>query len=247
MTSYPLPSGLFVTGTDTGIGKTWTACALLWSIVAAGLRTGAYKPACSGAEFDAQGEPVWEDIERLSAACGGVWPKERICPQRFLAPLAPPAAAAAEGRCVDDSAVLAGAAWWDGQVDLLIVEGAGGWLAPLTENRTMADLAVELGYPVVLVAANRLGTINHTLLTLESIRQRGLPVAAVVLNDVHPTTDASAATNAGLISRFGAVTRVATLSHQSPTVFARRRPLTGVDWKALAARPFEESAAGDAW
>jgi dethiobiotin synthetase len=226
---------LFVTGTDTGVGKTRTACAILHAARASGLRVGAYKPACSGAERDATRRLCWEDVDALSSASGGEHPSERICPQRFVAPLAPPAAAEAEGRHVDYEITVSGATWWDGQVDLLVVEGAGGWLCPLTESHTMADLAAELGAPVVVVAANRLGTINHTLLTLEAVRQRGLPVAAVVLSDVSPQADASAATNAEWLMRYADIPCLATLAHGDTQIRTRGRNLTGLDWQALAA------------
>jgi dethiobiotin synthetase len=227
--------GLFITGTDTGVGKTAVACAIARAGVAAGLKVGVYKPACSGAELDASGVPRWEDPEQLAAACGGRWPLERISPQRFLAPLAPPAAARLEDRDVDFPLAVAGARWFEGRCDLLLVEGAGGWLCPLTDSRTFADLAVELGFPVVVVAANRLGTINHTLLTLEAIRSRRLETAAIVLNDLAAEAELSAETNLAEITRHSHVPCAASFSYGGSDIVTRSVPLTGIDWLARAA------------
>src|SRR5689334_19570706 len=100
--------GLFITGTDTGVGKTHIACGILRDLREAGVRSGAYKPACSGVEFLADGRQSWSDIEALAIATGNEFPLERICPQRFAAPLAPPAAASAEGRHVDPELLVSG-------------------------------------------------------------------------------------------------------------------------------------------
>lgn len=195
------PRGLFITGTDTGVGKTCVACFIAREARDAGVTVGVYKPVCSGASPDARGEPAWDDVERLSASVGHEFPPDRICPQRFAAPLAPPLAARQEGRAVDAALLRTGAAWWIGQVELLLVEGAGGLLAPLTDDETVADLAADLGYPMLLVAADRLGTINHTLLTVEVAERRGLNVAGIVLNRISAERDDSSARNAAEIER----------------------------------------------
>jgi dethiobiotin synthetase len=109
------------------------------------------------------------------------WPEDWVCPQRFLAPLAPPLAAAQEGKIVNFQQLVDGANRF-GSADCLLIEGAGGWLSPLTDTRTNADLAVALETPILIVARSGLGTINHTLLTIEAIRSRGLLVAGIVLN-----------------------------------------------------------------
>jgi len=225
-------NGLFITGTDTGIGKTYVACSIIRAAVTQGLRIGAYKPVCSGAEI-VDGRPRWEDVEALAAALQDDLPPERICPQRFLAPLAPPAAAAAEGRRVDEPLLADGVDWWRDQVDLLVVEGVGGWLCPLAESRTIAELAAELGFPVLVVAANRLGTINHTLLTLESIRSRGLSVAGIVLNDVSMRSDLSVATNAADLWERADVPWLATLGHGRDELVTRDGMASAVDWNFL--------------
>jgi dethiobiotin synthetase len=198
--------GLFITGTDTGVGKTHIAALILRELRATGYRAGAYKPVCSGAVEDAAGLPHWDDLDRLQAAlCAGandpaaadLCGVERIGPQRFLAPLAPPLAARLEGKEVDLSLVDTGLTWWLERVEGVIIEGAGGWLCPLTMTTTLADWVADWGWPVLLVARRGLGTINHTLLTIEAIRRRGLTVAGVVLNETTPTTaDLSLADNA---------------------------------------------------
>lgn len=187
--------GLFITGTDTGVGKTHVACGILRDLRAAGVQVGAYKPVCSGAELLDDGQQVWRDIEALAAATDNRFPPERIGPQRFAAPLAPPAAAAAEGRSVEPQLLVAGRDWWSGRVELLVIEGAGGLLSPVAEGLSNADLAQQLGYPLVVVAADRLGVINHTLLTVEVALARGLRVAGVILNRIHETPDLSVNSN----------------------------------------------------
>lgn len=224
--------GLFITGTDTAVGKTWTACALIRAGLRFGLRMGAYKPACSGAEIGADGRPRWEDLEALAGALGSN-NQESIGPQRFLAPLAPPLAAAAEGKSIDRQQLFTGAAAWTDRCDVLIVEGAGGFLCPLTEDLTFADLALQLGVPVLVVAANRLGVINHTLLTLEAIARRGLRLRGVVLCDVQPVPDASADLNAAALQRYAKLPWLGRIRHGESVIQARDAPLTEVDFRSF--------------
>ena len=186
-------------------------------------------------EIDADGSPRWADLDALSDALDGEFSPEQICSQRFLAPLAPPAAAAIEGREVDDDALNRDCDVWRSRCDLLIVEGAGGFLCPLTDRRTFADLAVEIGFPVLVVAANRLGTVNHTLLTLEAIARRGLTLAGLVLNDIGPVADESAEGHAELIQRFAGVPWLGRVMSGERRIETRRGALTGLDLQLLAA------------
>jgi len=174
--------GLFITGTDTGVGKTQVVQLIARQLLRQGASLGLYKPACSGADFTADGQPAWNDIERLHTALHGAYPRELICPQAFRAPLAPPMAAALEGRQVDVAKIDAGLVAWAGQVDQLLIEGAGGWLCPLTATLSFADWVARWQLPVLIVARRGLGTINHTLLTIESIQRRNLNVVGVILN-----------------------------------------------------------------
>ncbi len=180
---------LFVTGTDTAVGKTWISCLLIRHLIATGHRTGAYKPVCSGAECSPEGVLTWHDPGALSDACGGRFPIDWICPQRYAAPVAPPVAARLEGRCVDANLRMAGLQRGQPVAETVVVEGAGGLLCPLSDDLTVADLAMSIGSRLVVVAANRLGVVNQTLLTLEVARSRDLPVLAVVLNDLRPAMD----------------------------------------------------------
>ncbi|MBM4074327.1 MAG: dethiobiotin synthase, partial [Planctomycetes bacterium] len=139
------PPGLFVTGTDTNIGKTHIATMIGRESVRSGVRAGVYKPACSGAVIDSDNRPHWEDIDRLRDSVRDAWSDElltddAICPQRFLAPLAPHLAARQEGREVDFNLLMSGRDLWTDRADFLIVEGAGGFLSPVTTTATVADL-----------------------------------------------------------------------------------------------------------
>jgi len=180
---------LFIAGTDTGVGKTHVSTILLQELAELGFRTGAFKPACSGATLTEKHSPRWEDIDRLAAVLTERPDSNAICPQRFLAPLAPPLAARREGRIVDTEAINHGLLAWQAHCKALIVEGAGGWLCPLTETETFADWVTRWRMPVLIVARRGLGTINHTLLTIGAIRNRRLPIAGVVLNETSPLND----------------------------------------------------------
>lgn len=214
MNSAIPPHGLFITGTDTGVGKTMVTAALARAWLGEGHRVGIYKPACSGSDIGPDGA-IWSDIEIHHSALGGQFPRAGICPQCFDAPLAPPVAARLEHRSVDERLLRSGACWWKGQCDWLLVEGVGGFLCPLTEAGTIADFAVELQYPVLVVARAGLGTLNHTLLTIEAIRTRNLPIAGVVLNECDGKPDESMATNAAEISRRGQCPVLMEIPHQS--------------------------------
>ncbi len=216
-------SGFFITGTDTGVGKTVFTSAFVRALRDAGVPVAAYKPACSGmvhppARSASKGlgedpllaqrasvRPFWSDVELLYAATNAAFPRERLCPQTFLAPLSPPAAAALEGRGVDEALLVEGYRWLAERADLVLVEGAGGFYSPISTNWLNADLAERIGLPVLIVAPNRLGTINQTLLTIEAIRQRGLTVAGVILNRMSEAVNASTATNAVEIQQRGRV------------------------------------------
>lgn len=180
---------LFITGTDTGVGKTHVASVVLRELQQTGHRVGAYKPVCSGAETQADGTPRWDDLERLAAALGRPKSTDQIGPQRFLAPLAPPLAARLESRTVDVGLLDRGLLAWRDQCETLVVEGAGGWLCPLTETRSFADWVNQWRLPVLIVARRGLGTINHTLLTIAAIRSRRLPIVGVILNQSTPADD----------------------------------------------------------
>ncbi len=198
--------GLFVTGTDTGVGKTEVAAALVAGWRARGLDVGAMKPAQSGVE---DGLPT--DADRLRTAAGGGDPPELVCPYTLRAPLAPAVAARLEGVEIDVQRVLEAAQELGRRHAALVVEGAGGLLVPLSATSTFADLAVALGLPVLVVARAGLGTVNHTALTCEALRARGLRVSGVVLNRSTAAADPSEPHNAAEIERLTGARVLATL------------------------------------
>jgi dethiobiotin synthetase len=191
------PPGLFVIGTDTGVGKTFVGCQLARSLVASSIRVGVYKPVASGISPDEPSDP-----QRLHDAASLAYGLELVCPQVFRAPLAPPIAASAERRQVDERLLVSGASSWKGKCDFLIVEGAGGALSPISNQMTVLDLAVRLRYPLLLVVANRLGCVNHTLLTIEAAKLRGLSIDAIVINHRTAWADQSQPGNVEMIKRF---------------------------------------------
>ena len=201
-----MPPGWFVTGTDTGVGKTVVAGALALLVREQGRRVGVFKPVASGCRRDMRLGLVSEDVEFLAHCADAEVTLETINPVRYAGDLAPMVAAERCKRPVDWGAIDAG---WE-QVrqtsDWLIAEGAGGLLVPIDRKNNMADLAARLGLPLVIVARPGLGTINHTLLTIEAAKQRKLKIAAVVINRYHPHSATLAEeTNPEVIARLARI------------------------------------------
>jgi dethiobiotin synthetase len=173
------PPGLFITGTDTGVGKTYVTARIAEALVASGRQVGVYKPVASGCSAGGA------DPDILWRAAGRPGRKERVCPQTFTAALAPHQAARQEGKAVDPDLLRRGVRYWQERSDIVLVEGVGGLLSPVTEQEYVADLACDFGYPLVVVAPNVLGVINQTLQTLVTAAafRDGLSVAGVVLNE----------------------------------------------------------------
>ena len=147
---------MFITGTDTDVGKTYVAALIARSLVAAGHRVGVYKPVASGCRAE-HSDLVSDDAPALWEAAGRPGELEHVCPQRFTAPLAPPAAARAEGRLIDADLLRSGLDYWSLRSDIVLVEGVGGLMSPLDDERYVADLAYDFGFPLVVVARNALG------------------------------------------------------------------------------------------
>jgi dethiobiotin synthetase len=231
----------FITGTDTGAGKTHFTVWLARQLTAAGYRVGAYKPVCSGA-IVVHGHEAWEDAERLAAALDNRWPIERIAPQCFREPLAPPVAAGLESREVDERLLISGADWWSDRVDVLLVEGAGGWFSPVSTHWTNADLAQRLQSPVILLAGNRLGVINQTLLSIAAIRQTS-ELAGVILNQVSsPDTGLPAGfdpvqSNRQEIERRSGIRLWGVLSHGEHPELRENGVPVSPDWSRLLSLP----------
>jgi dethiobiotin synthetase len=173
----PRARGFFVTGTDTGVGKTVVACALVRALRAEGIDIAAMKPAETGV-----GEAGPLDAIALREAAGGTDDLADVCPLQFALPTAPNVAAQAEGSKVDLARVDRAFARIASRHAAVVVEGAGGLLVPTTDDETMADLASRLGLPLLLVARAALGTINHTRLCLDAIAARGLDCVGVVIS-----------------------------------------------------------------
>ena len=175
-------AALFITGTGTDIGKTYVTCALIRALKAKGAPVDAFKPVVSG--FD-PADAAGSDPARLAAALGDAGGVFRIAPRRYRAPLSPNIAARLEGETLilDDLVIDAVARTAAARDGLLLVEGAGGVMSPLTDNETNLDMIAALGAPVVLVAGSYLGTISHVLTALLALRAVKTHVAAVVMSE----------------------------------------------------------------
>lgn len=177
--------GYFITGTDTGVGKTLVSAALLHAFAAQGLRVVGMKPVAAGCEWR-DGEPYWEDVAQLQAASNVDVPLALRNPYRFDPPIAPHIAASLAGTRIELAVIHRGYTDLQNHADSIIVEGAGGFYVPLNESDTMADLAQQLALPVILVVGMRLGCINHALLTVQAILNQGLVLAGWVANQLDP-------------------------------------------------------------
>ncbi|MFQ5699092.1 MAG: dethiobiotin synthase [Myxococcota bacterium] len=177
--------GLFVTGTDTGCGKTTVGCALARHARAQRLRVRILKPVETGCSEEEK-ERVALDARRLARAAGDERSPSSLCPYRLALPAAPSVAAAAEGLEIDPLRIESAYREAASDSDLVLVEGAGGLRVPVAPELEMVDLAARLGLPLVVVCRARLGTLNHTLLTLEAAARRGLPVVGVVISHTDP-------------------------------------------------------------
>ncbi len=195
--------GFFVTGTDTGVGKSLVACALLHALAARGLRVVGMKPVAAGAQLQ-NGVWVNEDVEQLIAASNVVAPREQVNPYCFEPPIAPHIAAEINFNFIKINKLNKSFQALSALANIVIVEGAGGFCVPLNDSETSADLARELALPVVLVVGMRLGCINHALLTAEAVRARGLVLAGWVANHVTPDMLHADANVAALQARLAA-------------------------------------------
>jgi dethiobiotin synthetase len=183
-------AGFFVTGTDTEVGKTVATCQLLRAFAASGRVSVGMKPVASGCEerTGPNGEQlVWNaDVAGHAAASSLKADAALVNPYRFMPPIAPHLAAREAGVTVSLPHIQDCCQQLQQQADVVLIEGAGGWLAPLNDEAFMADLAAMLGFPVILVVGMRLGCINHALLTAQAIRAKGLTLAGWVANRVDP-------------------------------------------------------------
>jgi dethiobiotin synthetase len=183
----------FITGTDTDSGKTYVTCLLLEALKRAGRNAAGFKPFVCGGR---------EDAIHLLNASGGDLTLDEVNPVWLKVPAAPFAAALMENRRFELNDVLARFQDLAARFDHILVEGAGGWEVPLTEFATLADFGQRLGLPVIVVVNNRLGCLNHALLTVRNIQARGLTCAGLILNYVKDERDAASISNRMVLERF---------------------------------------------
>lgn len=184
-----MKKGIFITGTDTGAGKTYVACEIAKALKARGINTGVMKPICSGDRGD---------VKKLIKAAGVEEGVEKVNPVFLKAPLAPYISAKLERKKIDLYLIRNNFKYLKDKYKFLVVEGAGGTLVPVTKKYFMIDIIEEFGFPAIVVAKPFLGTINHTLLTVEKLRAKGIKVAGIILSGGKNNTLAEK-TNPGLI------------------------------------------------
>jgi len=211
--------GLFVTGTDTGVGKTLVACAIARALADRGIAVGVLKPAETGAA-----RPPGSDLRQLAAAARDRGDPALRAPYTFRAPLAPWIAGALEGVRISPRRILACFRAIAREREFVIVEGAGGLRVPYARGLDGAGIARLLGAPVLIVARDALGTINHTVLTIESARRQGLRIAGIVLNRIRSRPDPSIDSNASAIAEITRARILGTfpyLARRDPAALAR--------------------------
>ncbi len=186
--SWATPQGAawFVTGTDTGVGKSLVACALMWHLRARYARIAGMKPVAAGTVRGPSGQWSNEDVLALQAAASVDLPQSLVNPYLLHAPVSPHIAAQREGVSIALEAITKACSSLREMSDALVVEGAGGFRVPLSATLDGADLALALGLPVILVVGLRLGCLNHAMLTAESIAARGLRLVGWVANHLDP-------------------------------------------------------------
>ena len=193
-------SAWFIAGTDTEVGKTHAACALISALRAQGRKVAAMKPIAAGT--DAQGRN--DDIERLRAVANVEVPRELMTPYLFAPAIAPHLAAQEAGVRIEIAPIVAAFQQLALLADNVVVEGVGGFRVPLNDHQDTADLAVALGLPVILVVGLRLGCLSHALLTAEAIERRGLNLAGWIANHIDPAMERQSANIAALTARLNA-------------------------------------------
>jgi dethiobiotin synthetase len=227
--------GLFITATDTEVGKTVIAGAIANYFLRQGARIAVSKPMATGCVYRREGM-VSEDAEFLASCADARFPLDIICPQRYREPLAPAVAADRAQQPLDWNAIDRSLQMMTRQSDVIVVEGIGGILVPLDKDHTTLDLAKWLGLATVIVARPNLGTLNHTLLTIETLRRAGITIAGVVINR-YPAESASVAeeTNPRYIEKFGKVPILAIVPNEPalkrpPLPLSITSPIDMVDW-----------------
>jgi dethiobiotin synthetase len=238
---HPIPiPGLFVTATDTDVGKTVIAGAIASYFLRQGSRVAVSKPIATGCVRRREGL-VSQDAEFLASCADAHFPLDLICPQRYKEPLAPAVAADRAKQPLDWNAINRSLQLMTKGSDVMIVEGVGGILVPLDKDHTTLDLARWLNLPTIIVARPNLGTLNHTLLTIETLRRVNIPIAGVVINR-YPAESASIAeeNNPRYIEKYGKVPILAIVPNEPilkrpPLPESITSPIDMVDWSRFAA------------
>ena len=192
-------AALFITGTDTGVGKTFIACGLARLLRNRGFKVGVMKPVETGCAVRNEELEPSDALQLLSASRSGQ-DLQSVCPYRFVDPVAPDVAARRIGHTIEPNLIKEQFQSVSESHDITLVEGAGGLLVPIWKRYTMANLVADLGIPLCIVAASRLGAISHTLLTIETAQARHLSVRAYLLNYINAHRDTATATNADLLA-----------------------------------------------
>ncbi len=192
----PLPSGIFITGTDTGVGKTVVTAALALCFKRSGVNAGVMKPVQTGTEV-----PGLSDLEFIEQVTGGCYPSEDHCPYRFQKPLSPLAASKIEDREISIEKIKRSFDKLRDTHEVVLVEGAGGLLVPILDGYYMSDLARDLGLSLILVTRPDLGTLNHTALTVESAISRGLRVLGIIISNFPAEPGIVESTNPKLLTK----------------------------------------------
>jgi len=239
--NLPKKNGLFITGTDTGVGKSLISGGIAAVLRGQGLKVGVFKPIASGCRHDREGL-VSDDTEFLALCADADYPLSVITPVVYKTPAAPVTCAAVEGYPVDFEAIATAYRYLCETCDVVLVEGIGGAMVPITETETILDLAVAFDLPTVIVARPNLGTINHSLLTIEAVRNAGLPVAGLVVSGYNAeTADVPQETSPQIICDFSNTTLLSIVSYDEDSSVEEGRlgkrviqSLQSCDWGSLS-------------
>ena len=237
----PKKNGLFVTGTDTGVGKSLITGGIAAILRQQGLKVGVFKPIASGCRHDREGL-VSDDTEFLAVCADADYPLSVITPVTYKTPAAPVTCAAIEGHPVDYEAIAVAYKYLCETCDVVLVEGIGGAIVPITETETILDLGVAFDLPAVIVARPNLGTINHSLLTIEAVRNAGLPVAGLVINGYNAeTADVPEETSPNVICDFSNTNLLSVVPYDEDSSVEKGWLGEGIietlqfcDWRALS-------------
>jgi dethiobiotin synthetase len=237
----PKKNGLFITGTDTGVGKTLIAGGIAAVLRQQGLKVGVLKPIASGCRHEREGL-VSDDAQFLAMCADTDYPLTVLTPVCYKTPAAPITCADIEHYGIDYEAITAAYSYLCDHSDVVIVEGIGGALVPIDYEHTVLDLAVEFDLPTVIVARPNLGTINHSLLTIQAVRHAGLPVAGLVISGYNAMeADIAEETSPDVICNFSDTSLLSIVPYDDQSSVEEGRLGTAVtealsfcDWKALS-------------